>query len=56
MLAVLEVFILLEKIKLQELKRSKYGYRGWGSGMSPRGINRLLYTWAGIGADGALLG
>lgn len=57
-LLFLEAFIWLEKIKIQEMQGSEYGYRRWNIslGISNRGINRLLYAWAGIGADGALLG
>jgi hypothetical protein len=57
-LLFLESFIWLEKIKIQEIQGSQYSYRGWNInlGISNRGINRLLYAWAGIGADGALLG
>jgi hypothetical protein len=57
-LLFLEAWIWLEKVKIQEMKRSRYGYRGWNVGlrMNTRGINTLLYSWAGIGADGAILG
>jgi hypothetical protein len=57
-LLFLEAFIWLEKIKVQEMRGSQCGYRGWNIslGINDRGINRLLYAWAGIGADGALLG
>ncbi|KAH8803979.1 hypothetical protein F5882DRAFT_373664 [Hyaloscypha sp. PMI_1271] len=57
-LLILEAWMYLEKVKLQEMKRSRFEYRGRNIGleMNPRGINRLLYAWVGIGADGALLG
>jgi hypothetical protein len=57
-LLILEVWMYLKKVKLQEMKRSRCEYRGWniGLGMNTRGINRLLYAWVGIGADEALLG
>jgi hypothetical protein len=57
-LLFLEVFIWFEKVKIQEMQGTQYGFRGWdiSLGISSRGINRLLYAWAGIGADGALLG
>jgi hypothetical protein len=57
-LLILEAWMYLEKVKLQEMKMNRCGYRGWNIGlvMNPRGINRLLYAWVGIGADGGLLG
>jgi hypothetical protein len=57
-LLFLEAFIWLEKTKIQEMQQSQYQFRGWNIslGISNRGLNRLLYAWAGIGADGALLG
>jgi hypothetical protein len=57
-LLFLEAFIWLEKTKIQEMQGTQYGFRGWNIslGISNRGLNRLLYAWAGIGADGALLG
>ncbi len=57
-LLFLETFTWLEKIKIQEMQGIQYGYQGWniGLGISSRGLNRLLYAWAGIGADGELLG
>jgi hypothetical protein len=57
-LLFLETFIWLENSKLQEMQQIQYSFRGWNIslGISNQGINRLLYAWAGIGADGALLG
>ena len=57
-LLFLEAVIWFEKTKIQEMQGTQYGFRGWNIslGISNRGINRLLYAWAGIGADGALLG
>jgi hypothetical protein len=62
MLLILEAWIWIEKLKIQESKRGRCAYRGgskswgWGLAVSGRGMDRLLYAWAGTGADGALLG
>ena len=53
MLVILETWIWIEKVKIQEMKRTRCVYRGWNLG---GGMNRVLYAWAGIGADEALLG
>lgn len=53
MLLILQTWIWLERVKIQEMKRSRCVYRGWNLG---GGMNKTLYAWAGIGADGALLG